>query len=730
MATIEGKRTLNELCIYEVDSDPSAGLGTAAAIGDIAMIDGGSGGLWRKYGATDTEWTEMSDKRFLSQLSPANTIYVAKNGNDTTGDGTFFNPYLTIAEAVNNVSGNSSSNPIKITVAPGTYTENPMVVPDYTSIKGEDESDVIVIAANPNANLFTLGTDITLAGMTLEGVTNASNWLVDISTGTGILLNDIRMRNTTNGINVNNTVGTTFGSIRNLRAGSVTTGGASGVVLNLEEGANFTVFDFVAGAIDTLFRVANDSILNVNSGRAVTTQVGFDIQDSAQVYASDVDLSQGITTPVITVGSLCLARLVGCIYDQSQVQVEDPDTYSVFVDSTEPGENRFIMSNELSVGLPESGKETSLGQGDSYVRGMLVYTEASGGGFTDVTTAAASTDGSTFAFPGTAANNAVYVASDLIDQSTGDYKRTFGLKIITTTAAVGGEIVAEYWNGASWIEFNHMSSQSADAFLPYAKQIFQRTGSEQIRFNPEIFLSWAKNDPISSGTSRFWVRLRVVSTLTTAPVFQQFKLHTSRTEINEDGFMEFFGTARPIKTLPFDVGSLQAANSSPSNQDLWIGDNLGVGRIENQFEFGTVDRIGLVRPFPNDIDTSAPVRLTLWLHTDLTDLAPDLSFTVRWAHTQNGNAVYDSTASAPTTAVNQQTLTQTITPPVIDTQFSMEFSLDISDIVPERSGSNEGDLFWLSIQRNNDGNFNDVSLIQIKLDYLSWRLGGNQQALI
>lgn len=727
MATIEGKRTLNELCIYEVDQDPSTGAGTPGAIGDIAMIDGGSGGIWRKYGAGDTQWTELADKRFLRQESPDNILYVAKNGNDTTGDGSFFFPYLTIGEAIANVSGNTVDNPVKIVVAPGTYIENPMTVPDYTSIKGEDESDVIVSAANPNANLFTLGTAITLAGLTLEDVTNASNWLISVTAGNGILLNDIRIRNCSNGIQVNNSGGTTFGSIRNLRAGG---GTITGTVLNLEQGANFTVFDFVAGGVNTLFRTANNSVLNVNSGRCTSVSVGIDVLDNSQVYASDVDLSQGATIPVRTVGSLCLARLVGCIYDQSMVSIEDPDTYSVFVDSTETNEQRFIMTNELSVGLPERGRESSIGQGDSFVRGMLVYTQTSGGVFTDVSSEAASTTSSTFTFPGTAVNNAIYVSCDLQNKTEGDYIKFPGLKIITDVAAVGGEIIAEYWTGASWTEFNHMSTESSNTFLPFAKQIFQRTGSEQIRFDVSILGFWQKNDPISSGTSRFWVRFRVVSALSTAPVFEQFKVHTNRSEINEDGFIEFFGTARPISTLPFDVGSFSAANSSPSNQDLWIGDNLGVGRIENQFDAFTTDRSGLVRPFPNDIDTSSPIRLTLFLHSELTDASPNLSFTVRWGYSSNGSLVGDSTGDVPTVAATEQSLTQSITPVAANQQFSVDFYLDVSDIIAQRDGGVPGDLFWCSIQRSNDGNTSDISLIQIKIDYASWRYGGHIKSLL
>lgn len=728
MATIEGKRTLNELCIYEVDQDPSAGAGTVGAIGDIAMIDGGSGGIWRKFGAGDTQWTEMVDKKFLREESPDNVLYVAKNGNDSN-DGSFFFPKLTIGAAVAAVSGNTVDNPIKIVVAPGTYIENPITVPDYTSIKGEDESDVIISAANPNANLLTLGTNITLAGLTLEDVTNPANWLISITTGTGILMNDLRMRNCSNGIFVSNPSGTSFGSIRNMRIGD-TVGGITGTAIDLGQGANFTVFDFVGGFVGTMFKTESNAILNVNSGRCVNVDIGVDILDSSQVYASDIDLSQSITTPIRTTGGSCLARLVGCIYDQSKVEIEDVDTYSVFVDSTEIGESRFIMSNELSVGLPERGRESSIGQGDSFVRGMMVYTQTSGGVFTDVSVQAASADNSTFLFPGTAVNSAIYVSCDLQSKTEGDYIKFPGIKIITNTAAVGGEIVAEYWTGSTWTEFNHMSTRSSDTYLPYAKQIFQRTGSEQIRFDVSIDGFWQKNDPISSGTNRFWVRFRVVSTLSVAPVFEQFKVHTNRSEINEDGFIEFFGTARPISTLPFDVGSFSAANSSPSNQDLWIGDNLGVGRIENQFDFGTIDRSGLVRPFPNDIDTSTPIRLTLFLHADITDGAPNYSFTVRWGYSNNGSLVGDGTGDVPTVAATEQALTQTISPVAANQQFSVDFYLDVSDIIAQRSGTTPGDLFWCTIQRNNDGNFANISLIQIKIDYASWRYGGHIKSLL
>lgn len=157
---------------------------------------------------------------------------------------------------------------------------------------------------------------------------------------------------------------------------------------------------------------------------------------------------------------------------------------------------------------------------------------------------------------------------------------------------------------------------------------------------------------------------------------------------------------------------------------MWVGDNLGVGRIENQFVSGTVDRVGLVRPLPLDLDTSSPLRLILHLHSEIADSSPLIDFTVRFAKSNEGSSVYDSTSIAPTTATGQTTLTGSATNPGQDQQFTMIFDLDVSDFVT-RNSDNIGDLLWMSIQRDNDGNDSDISLIQVEIQYLKWCNGGH-----
>lgn len=62
MAQILGIKTVNEKLIYEVDQDPSAGAGTPAPIGSLALLETGSavGENYIKVGALDTAWDKVS----------------------------------------------------------------------------------------------------------------------------------------------------------------------------------------------------------------------------------------------------------------------------------------------------------------------------------------------------------------------------------------------------------------------------------------------------------------------------------------------------------------------------------------------------------------------------------------------------------------------------------------------------------------------------------------------
>jgi hypothetical protein len=66
MATILGTVTLDEVDVIEVDSDPSAGGGTIAARGSLALDK--SGFQWSKFSASDTGWLKLSTSAFNEDL--------------------------------------------------------------------------------------------------------------------------------------------------------------------------------------------------------------------------------------------------------------------------------------------------------------------------------------------------------------------------------------------------------------------------------------------------------------------------------------------------------------------------------------------------------------------------------------------------------------------------------------------------------------------------------------
>jgi len=123
--------------------------------------------------------------------------------------------------------------------------------------------------------------------------------------------------------------------------------------------------------------------------------------------------------------------------------IEGAKVYVSIMDLQEDDEG-FNILGELHVGVAESGTESVFGEGDSYTRGMLVYSQAVGGAFTDRSTEARSASSSPFTFDGIVAENAIYIGS-LLENNLGSLEH-FGIKTKTLTAAVlgAGSIVFEY----------------------------------------------------------------------------------------------------------------------------------------------------------------------------------------------------------------------------------------------------------------------------------------------
>ena len=96
--------------------------------------------------------------------SAPNVLYVAKDGEDSNNGTSIDNAFLTIKAAVGAASSGTT-----VKVLSGKYTEdNPIEVPAFVSIVGDDQRTVTVYADNTNHNIFGVRKGSKLANMTFR----------------------------------------------------------------------------------------------------------------------------------------------------------------------------------------------------------------------------------------------------------------------------------------------------------------------------------------------------------------------------------------------------------------------------------------------------------------------------------------------------------------------------------------------------------------------------------
>lgn len=97
----------------------------------------------------------------------ANTLYVAKNGNDSNS-GDINNPFLTIKAAM----AAAHLGNISVHVAPGIYTEvNPVTIPPNVALMGDNLRNVTIIPQTPTDDLFYVSGGSYVWGITIKNYT-------------------------------------------------------------------------------------------------------------------------------------------------------------------------------------------------------------------------------------------------------------------------------------------------------------------------------------------------------------------------------------------------------------------------------------------------------------------------------------------------------------------------------------------------------------------------------
>ncbi len=658
--------------------------------------------------------------------------------------------YSTLTSAVNAATSTDT-----ILVFPGVYSvSNPLTIPDDVSIIGIGEFNVsIVIANSASSNIFNVGKNVLIEGLTFSGCNGGTAKAISFS-GTSSEVEKTVIRKC---------------KFMNCYCAIYATGGPSILcVINCSTVSNGTT-TIIKG-----FWAENGAVLDIrgfncdgNSGQMMTN--GIHVDGTSKVNISDGIIKYSTIGLLIAGGSTTFLK--NCIvennttgikidssgttsrFESNSTTLKNNTTYDLDIQSTSIGHlflhgislRNDLVNNpnnveyyssgfstfsgdighhvvgELQVGTYNQPTSTSLGSGNTYIHSMNAESNDNleVGVWTDNSTSAASNDLSTFnLFAALGSNNCVYVGGDI---------EFYGIETIITTAWAANEsdnAIWEYWNGTSWIEFKIMTTSMSPPYYSYTTKSFERTGSEHIRFSK--LDGWVTK--ILDGNTKYWIRYKLTATIVSTPILEQIKLHSNQTHINPDGYQEYFGTARSIKQLPWEVNITEPSSSSPVNQDIYLSDNINIGRKENNLVDNTTSRFGFCAFVPQELDSSMGVKLILTFIGSVSS-TDNILFKIRWACSNDNDRVYRSTTTAPTTSTGEQLYDMIIAyNGTDDKQQSCEYILDISQI-NVRPTSGVSTLLWVTIEREaghaSDTYTGDIAILQMGAYYASWCNGGS-----
>ena len=336
-------------------------------------------------------------------------------------------------------------------------------------------------------------------------------------------------------------------------------------------------------------------------------------------------------------------------------------------------------------------------------------------------------------FPLSPANDdAFYVGSDRPLQFPG-LKIVCESSLVVSSGDADDTFIWEFWNGSAWTSFTVMVT---DANAPFTHRSNEAWGLNdarvnnpggvdyQIRFGD--MTGWATTTV--DGVAGYWVRCRLVdvTNITQVPSIGRLKLHTNRTEINKNGFVEFFGASRPNDVLSYSARELiDPGNGSgftrPGAQRITPESTGFMSFDVDQTEFGAAadTAAGQVLRLPHGIDTSYPV-VFVFEYATAASTAGDIGLSLSVVATDTTDTIGIPAGTA--TAVMKDSGVVPVT--VSGTAGTVEryaFEVDVSDYFTNSSS------LWAMFVRNGsdvaDTYGSSIYMYNMSIHYTKWCIG-------
>lgn len=301
------------------------------------------------------------------------------------------------------------------------------------------------------------------------------------------------------------------------------------------------------------------------------------------------------------------------------------------------------LLGEFVVGRFDRGWDSAFGEGDDTTVPLLVLSNSSGevGVWVDNTAAAKTA-------------LAYALLQDVASGNTAYFGSTFGpfphldVSVSVPQATGGGTYVFEYWDGTTWSPVPVMATDAESPHEQHADDVFSRVNHEHIRLGETP--GWAER--ALNGLSAFWLRYRLTAPVSDVPFLRLTKIGTNHGGFNENGELEFFGSAEPARRI-LNTRQVQypVAGSAPGSVNIAFSTGITLNYTQNRLVDGAVDAFGFVVNVPHGLDTSRPLELAIIWMQDNNSAAGNVQFLVRYTAGEEGDLFNGSLSDTPVSTI-------------------------------------------------------------------------------
>ena len=617
----------------------------------------------------------------------------------------------------------TQTNPVVITVFPGTYTEdNPITIPQWVTIVSTGGNYSVEINAVNDGNIFISSGNSLLNGFTINGGVAFSNVAYYSASSLTSQINNCIISNCYQGIVANggsiitqNITGLSLVRVFDKFIRAYNDGFISASLCNVtgvitrptcsfsssDSGSELYLFSCNAhnvvrgisagqnGYLDVLschFEDCDDAIHIGATGSSTVKAIGCIIEDSV---TNDLNI-ESATAYLAYSGHINSSKFSIVSGATVNIVADDENTDGGLIVGQSSLQGRVSVGTPGAISLGED-IELNVGEGSSFTKDqygneIVEYwsydaSAASGSRFTRF------------------ANNAGTQLSNSGDAIVVGCRYQFpAIRLDVNVAAVTGaaHIILEYWNGSSWTSVGMAAYRRSDfarrghnPFLNVETQFVE--GSTLCISNGD----WSDDKDVldeipdwDSGEDFYAIRFRNSGALTSGMQFDDGRVKPHSFMVSTSGYKANFGTYRTERIVYIDSTAFTPDPvNPPSYISLQMSPNIAYANQNSFLKANAISQISTAHVLPNDIDTSSPFQIFIDGVATTADVG-NISTAIFISRLNSQSPVI----TLPLTDPEVEDVQITVAPGIANTLVSVVQNIDISTYNP-------GDVLLMSFAR-------------------------------